>query len=348
MKLTIHEIKPGMVLEQAVISPATGQCLLSSGTTLSIKNIEKMKELKIEEALIADRYSVFVSPEDKMSETLVRDYTEILRKICPKRPEANMNDEVVQVANHLEILIRKISGISGIMPSLVELKLTDNQHLYKHSLYTAVLSGIVAGCMKLSNEDMVATIVGALLHNTGMCEMPMLIGKEELTGQQRELYEQHPIYGYYFAVQKNIPRSIADCIQYHHEKWNGSGYPKGISGNDIPITARIVGMCASYSADITYKSIPRYMAVEKIYGTSGVYYDPDVVNAFIRNIPIYPLGEMVRLSTKEAGIVSNIRKNEGPRPVVKIYYNRVNRPISEDKIVDLGKERTIFIEEDFT
>ena len=176
----------------------------------------------------------------------------------------------------------------------------------------------------------------------------MLIGKEELTGQQRELYEQHPTYGYYFAVQKNIPRSIADCIQYHHEKWNGSGYPKGISGNDIPITARIVGMCASYSADITYKSIPRYMAVEKIYGTSGVYYDPDVVNAFIRNIPIYPLGEMVRLSTKEAGIVSNIRKNEGPRPVVKIYYNRVNRPISEDKIVDLGKERTIFIEEDFT
>ena len=44
----------------------------------------------------------------------------------------------------------------------------------------------------MSNEDMVATIVGALLHNTGMCEMPMLIGKEELTGQQRELYEQHP------------------------------------------------------------------------------------------------------------------------------------------------------------
>lgn len=54
---------------------------------------------------------------------------------------------------------------------------------------------------------------------------------------------------------------------------------------------------------------------------------------------------MVRLSTGEAGIVSNIRKNEGPRPIVKIYYNRVNRPISEDKIIDLGKERTIFIEE---
>ena len=45
------------------------------------------------------------------------------------------------------------------------------------------------------------------------------------------------------------------------------------------------------------------------------------------------------------GIVSNIRKNDGPRPVVKVYYNRVNKPITEDKIVDLGIERTIFIEE---
>ncbi len=87
------------------------------------------------------------------------------------------------------------------------------------------------------------------------------------------------------------------------------------------------------------------MAIEELYGTSGIYYDPDVVKAFVNNIPIYPLGVMVRLSTKEVGIVSNIRKNEGPRPVVKIYYNRVNRPITEDKIIDLGLERTIFIEE---
>lgn len=54
---------------------------------------------------------------------------------------------------------------------------------------------------------------------------------------------------------------------------------------------------------------------------------------------------MVRLSTKEVGIVANIRKNEGSRPIIKVYYNRVNRPITEDKIIDLGKERNIFVEE---
>jgi HD-GYP domain-containing protein (c-di-GMP phosphodiesterase class II) len=148
-----------------------------------------------------------------------------------------------------------------------------------------------------------------------------------------------------YAIQKNIPREIANCIQFHHERHDGSGYPKGLKGDEIPVLAKIVCLCAKYSAAITFQNVSPYMAVEEIYGASGIYYDPDVVKAFVNNIPIYPLGVMVRLSTKEVGIVANIRKNEGPRPIVKVYYNRVNRPITEDKIIDLGKERTIFIEE---
>ena len=138
---------------------------------------------------------------------------------------------------------------------------------------------------------------------------------------------------------------MAEAILHHHEMWDGSGYPKGIAGEEIPLVARIINVCAHYSAAVTYKNIPPYMAIEELYGTSGIYYDPEVVKTFVNNIPIYPLGVMVRLSTREVGIVSNVRRNGGLRPIVKIYYNRVNRPITEDKIVDLGQERTIFIEE---
>ncbi|MCM1161195.1 MAG: hypothetical protein NC412_08225 [Roseburia sp.] len=87
------------------------------------------------------------------------------------------------------------------------------------------------------------------------------------------------------------------------------------------------------------------MAIEEIYGTSGILFNSKVVQAFVNNIPVYPLGVMVRLSNKEVGIVANIRKNQGPRPIVKVFFNRMNRPITETKIVDLSKERTIFIEE---
>lgn len=345
MILNIHEIKPGMTLEHSIISPENGACLLMSGTTLSINNIEKIRELKIEEIHIADRYSVFISPNDMMAGSLASEFIGLLRKTCPKRPEANKNDKVVEIAKQLQSIIMKISRNEDILSLLVEQKLVNNIILYETSLYAAVLSGIVAGCMNLSTEDIICTVAGALLHDIGMCEMPMIIGLDNLTGQKEKLLHEHPTYGYYFAVQKNIPRKIAECIQYHHEKWNGTGYPKGIKEHEIPINARIVSVCSHYAAAVTYKKVPPYMAIEELYGTSGMFYDYEVVKAFINNIPIYPLGQIVRLSTKEVGIVANIRKNEGPRPIVKIYYNRVNRPISEDKVIDLGKERTIFIEE---
>lgn len=344
MILYTSELKPGMKLEHTVYSD-DNKVLLSSDTILTIKNIEKLKEYRIETIEVADRNTLFISPTDKMQESLVDDFIKILRETVPNRREANKNDKVMKVAEQLEIIIHKIAKKEEVLNFLVELRIIDKQRLYDHSIYTAVLSGIIAGCLELGIEELISVVIGGLIHNIGMAEMPTLVKCNEFNNQQRSLYKEHPTYGYYFALQKDIPRVIANCIQFHHEKWNGSGFPKGISGEEIPILARIISVCANYSAAVIYKNIPPYMAVEELYGASGVYYDPKVVSAFVNNIPIYPLGVMVRLSTKEVGIVSNIRKNEGPRPVVKIYFNRVNRPITEDKIVDLGIERTIFIEE---
>ena len=342
--LYLSEVKPGMRLEQAIVLP-DGKTLLSSGTILSIKNIEKLHELNIKVINIADRYTHLITPIDKMQTQLVDDFTKMLRKIAPNVPEANKNDEVVKVANILEKIILKIAKNETVLEFMVELRIIDKVKLYDHSVHTAVLAGLIAGSMGLDMENILCAVTGGLLHNIGVAEMPTLLNIAEMTPPQETLWREHPTYGYYFAIQKNISRTIANCIQYHHERYDGTGYPKGIKGEEIPLLARIISICAKYSAAITYQNISPYMAVEEIYGASGIYYDPEVVKAFVNNIPIYPLGVMVRLSTKEVGIVSNIRKNKGPRPIVKVYYNRVNRPITEDKIIDLGVERTIFIEE---
>lgn len=341
--ISVIRLKPGMVLEQAVYHG--DHCLLKAGTALSIRNIQKLNELQIEEVEVADPNTLFVSPSDKMAEDLVEDFIRVLRNTSPKRPEANKNDYVVKVASLLEHVIKKVSQSDDVLSFMVELRIINKQKLYDHSVYTAVLSGLVAGCMGLPTDQIMVAVIGGLLHNIGVAEMPTLIDVEAFNPQQDKLWKEHPTYGYYFALQKNIPRVVAECILYHHERWDGSGYPKGVAKDEIPLVARIVNVCAQYSSSVTYLNVPPYMAIEELYGTSGIYYDPEVVKAFVNNIPIYPLGVMVRLSTQEVGIVSNIRKNEGPRPIVKIYYNRVNRPITEDKIVDLGKERTIFIEE---
>ena len=342
--LPLSRIKPGMKLEQAIYMP-DGKCLLTAGSVITNRNIEKFRELRILEIDVADIYTLFISPSDKMEELLVDDFIRVLRKISPNRPEANKNDDVVKVAAQLEDLIKKLAKNEEIVNFLVELRVIDKLKLYENGLYTGVLCGLVAGCLGLSTEEIVCAIVGGLLHDIGMAEMPTLLNMKELPPQEEILWKEHPTYGYYFALQKNIPRAIANCIQSHHEKWDGSGFPKNLKAEEIPIAARIVHVCAHYAHAVINNGMMPYMAIEELYGASGFYFDPKVVEAFTNNIAIYPLGAMVRLSTKEVGIVSNIRKNKGPRPVVKIYYNRVNRPITEDKRVDLGMERTVFIEE---
>lgn len=344
-KMKIKAVKPGMQLEKSVYQPGSEICLLKAGTILSNRNLDQLKEIGIEAVDILDPDTILITPMDKMEHSLVEDFIRVLRETSPLQAEANKNDHVVEVAKQLEQLIKKIARNEEVLKTLVELRIIHKVRLYDHAIYTAVLSGLVAGCMNLGMEEMIVVLISALLHNMGVAEMPNLVRLDHRNAAEETLWQEHPTYGYYFALQKNIPRVIASCIQSHHEKYNGSGYPKGIKGNEIPLGARIIAVCERYAAAITFLDMPPYLAVEELYGASGMYYDPAVVDAFVNNIPIYPLGVMVRLSTKEVGIVSNIRQNDGPRPWVKIYYNRVNRSVTEERIVDLGKERTIFIEE---
>ena len=85
--------------------------------------------------------------------------------------------------------------------------------------------------------------------------------------------------------------------------------------------------------------------MEVIYATSGSYFDSRLVKLFVQSIALYPMGAMVRLSTGEIGIITNIRKNYGARPIVNVHYNSFYKPLSQPKVVDLGEQRTVFIEE---
>ncbi len=90
--LNVHRIKTGMVLEQAVYN--VDLCLIKAGSAITIRNIQKLIDLGIEEVNVADPNTLFVSPIDKMAEDLVHDFIRVLRNTAPEQPEANKNDYV--------------------------------------------------------------------------------------------------------------------------------------------------------------------------------------------------------------------------------------------------------------
>lgn len=347
-KLNLSLAKEGMILGEPIYSYVSGKLLLNTGIRLTKKLITMLDDNRVEVIDVLERYSLFITPAETMANFLDKTLEIKLKEIAPHIIEANTSDNMVEVSKKAIKISKKLLDDELILDICVQMKLTDNKHLFQHSINVCALSLLIAGAMNLNETEMFNISAGALLHDMGMCEMPFLINLKEISGQQLLLWKEHPTYGYYFANEKGIPKEISEIILHHHEHWNGTGFPQKLEGEKIPLGARIVNICCEYDELITLKDQHPYEAIEHLYGAGGIYFDQEIVKIFTNNIAVYPLGSIVKLTTGEIGIVVNVRQNLGPRPIIKVYYNHMNKPITSLKTIDLAKEKTIFIDEVLT
>lgn len=342
-RIEVKHLKAGMVLAEPIFS-TDKKLLLQTGTRLTSAIAQNLMRVGISEVQIADQFTLIMDPNERVATLLEQNMQTIIEKVVPNYVEGNKSDAMVEIASKVKKIITKIVKWDDVLGLCLQILTMNNNILFIHSVNTSVLSMLVAGAMGLSDKDIYNIGVAALLQDLGACEMPFLIEKQERNTQEQLLWMEHPTYGYYFAIQNNITFDVANLILSHHEHVDGSGYPKKLQGERIPLGARIINMCCEYDDAVTIQGKEPYEAIEYLYCLSGRYYDKEVVTAFTNNIAIYPLGSIVRLTTKEVGVVVNVRANQGPRPLVMVYINRVNKPLSVSKMVDLGKEKTIFIE----
>ena len=344
-KVALKEARTGMVLAESVMSEDGKKMLLKAGQVLNSGIIHKLEERNIALISVSDIYSLQINPIDQMQIALKRSYYATIDKYSSMQIAGNKNDNIPKIVKRMYGIIEYICKNDTILNYCLQMRMVKEKNLYQKAVETSVFSGLLAGLYGCANQELGDIMAGALLHDTGCLEMTFLIGKSTKTQQEDLLWREHPTYGYYFAIQNNLSREMAEIIQNHEEKYDGSGYPKQLKGEEIPLGARIVALCANITENIIYNDMKPYEAWEIIYATSGAYFDPKLVNLFVESIALYPMGALVRLSTGEVGVVTNIRKNHGPRPIVNIYYNSFNKPLSKPKIIDLGEHRTIFIEE---
>lgn len=342
--LKINQLQQGMVLGSSVYHPESKNLLLKQGTRLVKAYIDKLVELHISEVDISEPFTVFLDIRENMEYLLNECFQGMRKKIAPAAREGNMNDEVIKMIPMIQRAADTICADFTVREVCVDMQVIDFEALVRTGVFTSGYSMLLAALLGMPEQEILNVGIAALIHDVGMCEMYQLIRDKEISEANRSLYEQHTTYGYYMMIEKNIPRDTAELIFAHHEKYDGTGFPRGLKGDEIPLGSRIIALCADYEEAIRNRGFLHYEAMEYIYGNSGLSYDPAVVDAFTRNIPVYPLGAVVQLSTGETGVVVNVRKNKGPRPVVRVQYNRVYKPISEPKLVDLGEEKTIFIQ----
>ncbi|MEW5870870.1 MAG: HD domain-containing phosphohydrolase [Chloroflexota bacterium] len=129
---------------------------------------------------------------------------------------------------------------------------------------------------------------GAILHDIGKIHIPekILFKPEELTNQEWEVVQRHPVNGERMVKDVDYLAESAPIVRHHHERWDGSGYPDGLSGESIPLGARIVSVADSFDAMTSYQPYSPARSLQDAYmeilSLSGERYDPGVVAAFQR------------------------------------------------------------------
>ncbi len=344
-KVSIGEAREGMVLVEPVMAEDGQHYLLKAGQVLNSAMLQRLKEFDITVISVADIHSLQINPIEQMNAVVKKSYADALNKYSSPQRVGNKRDDIPLIVAKMQEVIAVICKNATIINYCLQMRMVKERDLYRKAIETSVFAGLLAGVCGCTKEAMYQIMVGGLLHDTGCLEMSFLIGRDVKTAQEELLWKEHPTYGYYFAIQNELPREIAEIIQYHEERVDGSGYPKGLKGEEIPLGARIVAICASITESTIYNDMKPYEALEIIYGTAGIYFDTKLVNLFLGSVALYPMGALVRLSTGEIGVIVNIRKNLGARPTVNVHYNSFYKPLSQPKEVDLGVQRTIFIDE---
>jgi putative nucleotidyltransferase with HDIG domain len=156
-----------------------------------------------------------------------------------------------------------------------------------HTRRVMSLTERLARSMGVEGEALEHIRRGALLHDIGKMGIPdsILMGKEQLTSDERELMRQHPIYARDMLWPIKFLRPAIDIPYCHHEKWDGTGYPRGLKGMEIPFAARIFMIVDVWDALVSDRSYRKAMPPEEvrqiIRADAGKHFDPNVVKTFL-------------------------------------------------------------------
>lgn len=182
----------------------------------------------------------------------------------------------------------KVNNIELLTVLLDALDLKDTYTL-RHSENVAYLSLKLAKKMNLSNSLYNGIYIGGLLHDIGKIGIPeqILMKPGILTYDEYNLIKNHPTIGYELIkhVSEFQESSVLDIVLFHHERYDGNGYPKGLKGTQIPLVARIVAIADAFDA-MTSKRIYKHeleleQALSEIIKNKGTQFDPEIVDVFL-------------------------------------------------------------------
>lgn len=341
--------------------------ILSKGTEIKEAYIDKLRELEIVTVYIEDEEDevedkdVEVEKEDgKQSKRISIEEVTILRSEVEDKIKNKVKDILeLHVYQHNEGLKKITEAATNIISDILK---TDEvlervydvrergSDIYEHTLSTCTIATIVALKLNLLEKEVYDISVSSLLHDLGLRYLIVKYEDQDinlLEKNDQEEYKKHPIYGYTALKNESwITNEAKEIILNHHEHLDGKGYPLGTS--KISKSCEILGVCDEFDemiCGIGKARVRVHEAINTIRNYSGIWYDAEVVDAFLSLIAVYPVGSKVVTNDGRKAVVMKQNQHFPERPVLRIVGGFDGEEMREDEIIDLIKETKVVIQD---
>lgn len=222
-----------------------------------------------------------------------------------------------------------------------------DHYLYQHSLASSVWAAVLGRQIGLPRTEINLLSFGAMLLDVGKTRIPMdiLTKPGDLTEKENALMRRHVQFGIDILNKAGgVDARVVDMVAHHHERYNGTGYPLGVSGNSIPVFGRIAAIVDAYDAMITPRPYAKlqssYDALRKLRVLADVEFQAEIVNQFTRAIGAFPTGTLIELNTGDIGIVTRQNQIRRLRPEIMVIMDANKQLLPDFRVIDLGEETT--------
>jgi len=349
--VAVDSLEVGMVLAQDVITDSFVH-IISASTTVTPEIIVKLKQLDIEFVYVNSNKLEQEVQQGKSNVTLEN----LSLEEAVKYYYGHVSESLKNVFNDLKFGEGKVDhNLSEALAPLLDTILSHNNvlssmrcfdkhddYLLKHSIEVGVLSATIGKWLHLPKDQVLELGVAGTLHDVGKIKVPKYIMNKpgHLTQQEYGIAKKHAEHGLeYLNLDGSFSQAICDGVLYHHERFNGSGYPHGLVGSQIPLYARIIAVAdvfAAITSDRVYQiKSSSFVAAEVVKGMAFDELDPKIANLFLKRISEHYVGNKVLLSTGEEGEVIYLNKFSINKPLIKVG----------DRFIDLTMQSDISIKD---
>jgi len=330
----------GMMIDQEVHS-LQGSILIPKG--LIIKDEDRVREMLMQhdammiKVRLPERVEQSSGPDGDTQKTVetnqerqLREFAESFDKKCDRLKDEfekiimNKNASKEAVEERMEETLTAFDADINVIQLMQKVRGSDDA-TYMHSHNVALTSHLLGRWLNMPEEEIKELTLSALLIDIGKIKVPdsVINKKEQLTEAEYGEAKRHVVHSY--EAVKNfsfLSKKALQGILFHHERMDGSGYPKGLKGEEIPYFARIIAIADVYNAMTSKRpyreQLTPFQAIQILQTEYNEKFDPEILYLFLKRIATLFIGQNVRLSDGKKGEIIFIPKNHIYRPMIRL------------------------------